>query len=119
MEIQDYPEILPEEKSESVQQESIAPAQKPEREREEEIKETEETSKHSFTAMNEPEIIEKPFGTRKDYMDSLTAYGMAEYIAAEYERHSLKAGYLSSKIMLKTAVRKSRCQGLLHGRGEG
>ncbi|MBS6678057.1 MAG: hypothetical protein KH330_10020 [Clostridiales bacterium] len=51
--------------------------------------------------MNEPEIIEKPFGTRKDYMDSLTAYGMAEYIAAEYERHSLKAGYLSSKIMLE------------------
>lgn len=51
--------------------------------------------------MNEPEIIEKPFGTRKDYMDSLTAYGMADYIAAEYERHSLKAGYLSSKIMLE------------------
>lgn len=101
MEIQDYPEILPEEKSELVQQEGIAPAQKPEKEREEEIKETEETSKHSFTAMNEPEIIDKPFGTRKDYMDSLTAYGMAEYIAAEYERHSLKAGYLSSKIMLE------------------
>ena len=101
MEIQDYPEILPEEKSESVQQESIAPAQKPEREREEKIKETEETSKHSFTAMNEPEIIDRPFGTRKDYMDSLTAYGMAEYIAAEYERHSLKAGYMSSKIMLE------------------
>lgn len=53
------------------------------------------------TFMNEPEIIEKPFGTRKDYMDSLTAYGMAEYIAEEYERHSLKAGYLSSKIMLE------------------
>ena len=34
-------------------------------------------------------------------MDSLTAYGMAEYIAAEYERHSLKAGYMSSKIMLE------------------
>lgn len=51
--------------------------------------------------MNEPEIIEKPFGTRKDYMDSLTAYGMADYIAAEYERHSLKAGYLSSKLMLE------------------
>lgn len=101
MEIQDYPEILPEEKSESVQQEGIAPAQKPEREREEEIKETEETSKHSLTAMNEPEIIDRPFGTRKDYMDSLTAYGMAEYIAAEYERHSLKAGYMSSKIMLE------------------
>ena len=101
MEIQDHPEILPEEKSESVQQEGIAPAQKPEREREEEIKETEETSKQNFTAMNEPEIIDKPFGTRKDYMDSLTAYGMAEYIAEEYERHSLKAGYLSSKIMLE------------------
>lgn len=98
MEINDYPEILPDESPDSEQQESIAPAQNYEGEGEEKTK---ETSKNSFTAMNEPEIIDKPFGTRKDYMDSLTAYGMAEYIAEEYERHSLKAGYLSSKIMLE------------------
>ena len=30
--------------------------------------------------MNHPEIIEKPFGTRKAYMDSLTEYGMALYL---------------------------------------
>lgn len=98
MEINDYPEILPDESPDSEQQESIAPAQNYEGEGEEKTK---ETSKNSFTAMNEPEIIDKPFGTRKDYMDSLTAYGMAEYIAEEYEQHSLKAGYLSSKIMLE------------------
>lgn len=98
MEINDYPEILPDESPDSEQQESIAPAQNYEGEGEEKTK---EISKNSFTAMNEPEIIDKPFGTRKDYMDSLTAYGMAEYIAEEYERHSLKAGYLSSKIMLE------------------
>ena len=98
MEINDYPEILPDESPDSEQQESIAPAQNYEGEGEEKTK---ETSKNSFTAMNEPEIIDKPFGTRKDYMDSLTAYGMAEYIAEEYERHSLKAGYLSSKTMLE------------------
>lgn len=28
----------------------------------------------------EVEIVEKPYGSRKDYLDSLTAYGMAEYL---------------------------------------
>lgn len=124
MEIHDYPEILPEGNSESVQQEGIAPAQKHEEDIEKEEpgesektsisgidkgktheptgeEKTEEKAKSSFTAMNHPEVTEKPFGSRKDYMDSLTAYGMADYIADEYERHSLKAGYLSSKIMLE------------------
>lgn len=124
MEIYDYPEILPEGNSESVQQEGIAPAQKHEEDIEKEEpgesektsisgidkgktheptgeEKTEEKAKSSFTAMNHPEVTEKPFGSRKDYMDSLTAYGMADYIADEYERHSLKAGYLSSKIMLE------------------
>lgn len=45
--------------------------------------------------MNAPEIINKPFGTRKDYMDTLTAYGMAIYMAEEYERHTLKASSLA------------------------
>lgn len=45
--------------------------------------------------MNAPDIIDKPFGTRKDYMDTLTAYGMAIYMAEEYERHTLKASSLA------------------------
>ena len=31
--------------------------------------------------MNEPEVMEKPFGSRKDWMDTLTAYGMAVEMA--------------------------------------
>lgn len=101
MEIQDYPELLPEENSESVQQESIAPAQMPVKDVEKEMPdepsgETKETAKSSFAAMNQPEIIEKPFGSRKDYMDSLTAYGMADYMAGEYRRQNLKASLLSN-----------------------
>lgn len=57
----------------------------------EETKETES----SFEAMNQPEVIEKPYGSRKDYMDTLTAYGMAMYMAEEYERHNLKASSLA------------------------
>lgn len=57
----------------------------------EETKETES----SFEAMNQPEVIEKPYGSRKDYMDTLTAYGMAMYMAEEYERHNLKASALA------------------------
>lgn len=58
--------------------------------------ETELCSTESGTeAMNAPDIIDKPFGTRKDYMDTLTAYGMAIYMAEEYERHTLKASFLA------------------------
>lgn len=32
------------------------------------------------TFINPPEIVEKPFGTRKEYMDSLTEWGMALYL---------------------------------------
>lgn len=49
----------------------------------------------SFEAINQPEIIEKPYGSRKDYMDTLTAYGMAMYMAEEYKRHNLKASSLA------------------------
>lgn len=60
---------------------------------------TEETELSSTESgseiMNAPDIIDKPFGTRKDYMDTLTAYGMAIYMAEEYERHTLKASSLA------------------------
>ena len=40
------------------------------------------------------ELTDTPFGTRKDYLDTLTAYGMADYLAAEYRRGNLKATIL-------------------------
>ena len=79
----------------------IAPAQKtaePETEAAagEGTEETELSSTESGSEiMNAPDIIDKPFGTRKDYMDTLTAYGMAIYMAEEYERHTLKASSLA------------------------
>ena len=58
------------------QREEIAPAQKSP-----EILEKEADPEPAFNVMNEPEIIEKPFGSRKDWMDTLTAYGMAMELA--------------------------------------
>lgn len=74
------------------QGEEIAQAQKSA-----EILEREETKEpeSEFEDMNQPEIIEKPYGSRKDYMDTLTAYGMAMYMAEEYKRHNLKASSLA------------------------
>ena len=64
--------------------------------RQQETEETELSSTESGSEiMNAPDIIDKPFGTRKDYMDTLTAYGMAIYMAEEYERHTLKASSLA------------------------
>ena len=45
--------------------------------------------------MNAPEIVEKPIGTRKEYIDTLTEYGAALYLVEEYKRHSLKASSLA------------------------
>lgn len=58
------------------QGEEIAPAQKST-----EILEKEADPEPPFEAMNAPEIIEKPFGSRKDWLDTLTAYGMAVEMA--------------------------------------
>lgn len=33
----------------------------------------------------EPEVVEKPFGTRKDYLDTLTEYGAADYLARSWK----------------------------------
>lgn len=52
--------------------------------------------------MNQPEIIEKPYGSRKDYMDTLTAYGMAHYMAAEFKRQTLNFTVLESPSRLET-----------------
>ena len=56
--------------------------------------------------MNAPEIIEKPFGSRKDYMETLTAYGMAHYMAAEFKRHALSFTVLESPSRLEVWLLK-------------
>lgn len=71
--------------------------------------------------MNTPEIVEKPFGTRKDYIDSLTEYGAAIYIAEEYERHSLKVTSLAyptelEKWLLEEVDANGRSMGEAEGR---
>ena len=76
-----------------IQKESpVAPAQKSEEitEKTEPESETgepvEDTERESFDQdMNPPEIIEKPFGTRKDYLDTLTAYGTANYLSRAWK----------------------------------
>lgn len=62
------------------QGEEIAPAQKSPEILEKEA-DPEERTEPKFDAMNEPEVIEKPFGSRKDWLDTLTAYGMAVVMA--------------------------------------
>ena len=37
----------------------------------------------------ETEVIEVAYGTRKEYMDKLSEYEMAEYMADEYKNHRL------------------------------
>ena len=62
------------------QGEEIAPAQKFPEILEKEA-DPEEGTEAEFDAMNAPEVIEKPFGSRKDWLDTLTAYGMAVAMA--------------------------------------
>lgn len=43
--------------------------------------EKEEETESSSAVMNRPEILDKPFGSRKDWFDTLTEYGMAIELA--------------------------------------
>lgn len=47
------------------------------------------------------EVMEKPFGSRKDYIDSLTAYGMACYLVEEYRHKTFQLSFLDSRIELE------------------
>ena len=80
------------EEPETQKESPVAPAQKPEETKGEtgpknEIeKAIDATERAAFgQAMNPPEVIEKPFGSRKDYLDTLTAYGMADYLARAWK----------------------------------
>lgn len=81
---------------------AIAPAQKSlenkgkseEIQPENEVKEV-EVIKEIEEAINPPEIVDKPYGSRKEYIDSLSIEEAAMYIADEYKRHNLKASSLA------------------------
>lgn len=82
---QKSPEILEKEVPDETEKEIALGAEdrktdEPETTEEAEAEETEETEP-GFEAMNAPEVIEKPFGSRKEWLDTLTAYGMAVEIA--------------------------------------
>ena len=63
------------------QGEKIAPAQKSPESLEKEADLGGETEPEIIHAMNVPEVIEKPFGSRKDWLDTLTVCGMAKEMA--------------------------------------
>ena len=80
------------EEPETQKESPVAPAQKTEEKKGETGPESEigkaidATERAAFSrAMNPPEVIEEPFGTRKDYLDTLTAYGTADYIARAWK----------------------------------
>lgn len=80
------------ETAETQKESPVAPAQKPEEAKEETGPENEmgkaieATERAAFEqAVNPPEVVEKPFGTRKNYLDTLTAYGTADYLARAWK----------------------------------
>ena len=81
-ETQNAEPIAPAQKSEE------KPEQKPgeteqesgETEQEERQQDTTETGAPAEEARGQQDIVDKPFGSRKDYLDTLTPYGAAEYI---------------------------------------
>lgn len=79
---QEIAENLEGENGDKAEKEEISSGEEPAERTEEPKAETaagaeKEEAEHGFKAMNEPEVIEKPFGSRKDYFESLTSYGMA------------------------------------------
>lgn len=80
------------ENKKSVVQNTKETEDKPEAEEEETVEETSETA---------AEIMEKPFGSRKDYIDSLTAYGMACYLVEEYQNKSFHLSFLDNQAELE------------------
>lgn len=85
----------PEEKKQMAavqKKEEVAPVQP-----EIEIEKPEETAK----IPNETEILEKPFGTRKQYLDSLTEFGAADYISEAYKKGELSVETIGNLIKLE------------------
>lgn len=89
----------------------VAPAQKEAdiQEKQEPMSEKEmhsETEETFDRAMNLPEIIEKPFGTRKDYLDSLTEYGAAEYLSRIWKEDADFRQAIESTVSLESWLKE-------------
>lgn len=63
-------------------------------------KETNETEP-DIEAVTRTEVIEKTYGSRKDYIDTLTVHGLAFYMAAEFKRNALNDEVLASLTRLE------------------
>lgn len=90
--IEDYPEYLPEGYGDTKETE-IAPAQK-----------EEEPESEPEEPVLEQAIIEQNAGgsrTRKEYLDSLTAYGAAWYLYVEYKRRNFRYSLLEDATELE------------------
>lgn len=75
---------------------------------------TEETTESSVEVMNASEVIEKPFGTRKQYIDSLTEYGAATYLKDEH-----RSGRIYSSIMMNVNALEEWLKAPVDSQGRG
>lgn len=80
-------EIAPAQKSHETLEKSSVDALKTE--------ENEDENTEDPTTENEPEVVEMAYGTRKEYINSLTEQEMADYMADEYRNHRLNASDLA------------------------
>ena len=85
-------------KPEETVTEEIAPAQK--------FLENQEKIPHLIQEEPAQEVIEKPFGNRKDYLDTLTAYGAAEYLYKDREELIEALKYDSCEVLEMYLTRK-------------
>lgn len=100
-------EIKTEEKEEKRE---IAPAQKSE----EVLVNTRRNEESEPEIMNEPEVVDKPFGTRKQYIDSLTEYGAATYLKDEH-----RSGRIYSSIMMNVNALEEWLKAPVDSQGRG
>ncbi|WP_317347201.1 hypothetical protein [Blautia argi] len=92
-------EVAPAQKSKEPSVEKKEPVVRNTKEGKDHKQEEEETVEETSEAATE--IMEKPFGNRKDYIDSLTAYGMACYLVEEYQNKSFQLSFLDNRAKLE------------------
>lgn len=94
-------EFAPAQKSKESSVENREPVVQNTKETEEQKSEDEEEETVEETSETATQIMEKPFGSRKDYIDSLTAYGMACYLVEEYQNKSFQLSFLDNRAELE------------------
>ena len=95
---------------EKEQKREIAPAQKSE----EVLVNTRKKEESEPEIMNEPEVVDKPFGTRKQYIDSLTEYGAATYLKDEH-----RSGRIYPSIMMNVNALEEWLKAPVDSQGRG